>query len=299
MSSSRADSPITPVEPGAADSTTILSPDKGRVEKPRKKSEEEFVTDSGQAVRFVEARVPTARKKKKVIRATVIGGFVLFVLALVGLIVLAVNLLFGPKPVDPNADKNPGVDPTKNPIVETSPNLLGVPIGNETAVVIDGTEFSRRWYTKVSEVVSKHVMMAPTTDFLIVTWTDLTVKTFPAAKAEKIGEGKKAELERFLGNVTPVNKASPVPSVQFAVDARANQIVLISGRILEEDELAKLEAEIRKRVDTRFDAVVIDHHDAGLQKLAKDNLGVYISLPLEQFETWYDAWKAGDNPKPE
>ena len=294
LSSSRPDSPIAPIEPGAADSTTIISPDdsrSGRADQAKGKGDDEFVTDSGKTVRFVESGVPTARKRKKVIRATVIGGFALLVLGLIGLIVLAVNLLFSEKPTDPTPPKHVGVDPSKNPITDAKPNILGVPITAEMAVVIDGTAFSQRWYSKVCEVASKHATASAATDFMFITWTDLAPKRFPGDKMDKIGEAKKAELDRFLSGVTPLNDASPVPSVQLAVDARADQILLITGRLLEEGELEKLKAEITKRVDTRFDAVLIGNHQAALQELAEKNLGVYISLPLEQLNTWYDQWK--------
>lgn len=257
-------------------------------------SDDLYITSSGKSLKLATAVVPTARKKKKVIRGTIIAGFVLFVLGIVGIIFLAIKLLFSAtdKPGDITVPDHVGIDPAVNPITKSELNLLNVPLGSEVAIVVDGTSFARVWYPKVREIIGHAASQSATVDYMIIPWTDLNPKSFPGKKPEKIGQDKLTKLDDFL-SISNVGSTSPAPFVELALEQRADQIVLVVGRSLEESEVASLRDAIAKRVDTRFDVIVIGDHDEALQKLAKDNKGVYISVKIEQIEKWYDQWKKG------
>ncbi|MEK6243797.1 MAG: hypothetical protein AABM33_04770 [Pseudomonadota bacterium] len=77
------------------------------------------------------------------------------------------------------------------------------------------------------------------------------------------------------------------------LEERADQIILIVGGSVGDAETKALREAIAKRIDTRFDAIVIGGHDPALEKLAKDNGGQYISVPLDRLQKWYDEWKKG------
>lgn len=253
-----------------------------------------YITPSGKSLKLAEAVVPTARKKKKAVNGAIIAGFVLFVIAIVAVIIVAINMLTGitskPKAVD--APEIVGVDPAINPLVASEVTLLSVPLGSEAAIIVDATSIARSWYPKMREIIGHTVSRSSSVDFMIIPWTDLNPKSFPSKKPEKIGQDKLAKLDEFL-SVSNVGATSPIPFVDMALEERADQILLIVGRPLDKDEITALTAAIAKRVDTRFDAIIIGHHDAALATLAKDNKGRYVSLKTEQLQTWYSQWKKG------
>ena len=257
-------------------------------------TDELYITSSGKSLKLAASVVPTARKKKKVIRGTIIAAFVLFVLGIVGIIFLAIQLLFsttdGPKEIE--VPEYVGIDPAVNPIKKSEVNLLNVPLGSEVAIIVDATTFARVWYPQVREIVSHAVSLSAANDYMIIPWTDLNPKSFPGKKPGKVAKDQLAKLDQFLA-VSNVGTASPVPFAELALEERADQIVLVAGRTLEESELAGLRDAIAKRVDTRFDAIVIGDHDEALEKLAKDNKGRYVSVKLEQVQKWYEEWKKG------
>ena len=256
--------------------------------------EDVFVTDTGKAVRL-HGKVPTARKRKKqAIRTTVIAVFVGLTLMLVVVIALAMNMLFGGKP--PKNTDTPdivGVDPNKNPITDTTADILGVPIGKECAIIIDGTGFSRSWFPMVREILAHEVAQATGTDFLVIVYTDIGPVLFPGDKPGKIEKDKLPDLERFLSRITTVNDGSVVAAAQKALDARADQLLIVAGRALEAKEVNDLAAAVSKRVDTQVDAVLIEADDAALADVAKANKGRHVRLKSELLKQWYDAWKKG------
>ncbi len=250
-----------------------------------------YVTASGKAMDLSVGAVPTARKRRKVIRATVIGGFILCVLVLIGLIIFTANMLFSDK--TPKIGPDPeyvGIDPSVNPITQPQVNVLGIPVGRETAIVLDATSSSRVWYTQVAQIVAHTVAQSDTIDFMIIPWTDLTPKPFPGATPAKITRDKLGALDNALAQ-SPVGLTSPLEFVQLALTGKADQIILVTGRPLDADEFTALSEAIGKHVNTRFDAVVIDQHDPALQKLANDNLGTYVSVKADQVRLWYEQWK--------
>ncbi len=255
-----------------------------------------YITSSGKSLKLAAAVVPTARKRKKVIRGTVIALFVFCTLALFGLIIFIAMQLFGgdgkPKIID--NPKVVGVDPSVNPIKATEPNLLSIPIGKEAAIIVNATTFARTWFPLMGEIIHHEVSLAASTDFLIIPWTDLNPKPFQGSKPAKIGSDKLASLKQLFEYTTVTGESSPLAFVEVALDERADQIILITGRLLEESEVTALREAIAKRVDTQFDAIIIGDHDAALQKLAEDNKGKYVRVERELLQKWYDEWKKGN-----
>lgn len=251
-----------------------------------------YLTASGKALELAEAVVPTARKRKKVIRATVIGGFVAMVLGIVAVIALAISFVFNSgKPKGTDLIDTVGIDPAVNPIKKTEPNLLTITIESECAIVVDATMYAKQWYPMMRDIIGHEVSLAPSTSFMVIPWSDLTPKSFPA-KPEKIGRDRLSDLDASLmvSNVA-YQGISPAPYVELALNERADQIILVTGRVLEEAEVKDLVEVMGKRVDVHLDVIVVGDHDAVLQKLAKDNKGRYVSVKTDQLEKWYGEWK--------
>lgn len=302
--SARAESPIAPAAAATRPDTPSARPDfpgdeptPARPESPvaaMPAEEDVFVTDTGKAV-HLHGRVPTARKRKKqAIRTTVIAAFVGLTLMLVVVIILAMNMLFGDKkPKNTDTPEIVGVDPSKNPITDNVADILGVSIGKECAIIIDGTGFSRTWFPMLSEIIAREVALAPDTEFLVIVYTDIGPALFPGDKPAKIDKAKIADLEKFLSRITTVNDGSVVAAAQKALDARADQLLIVAGRALEANEMSDLTAAVSKRVDTQVDVVLIEADDAALGDFAKANKGRHVRLKSELLKQWYDAWKKG------
>ncbi len=293
----RPETPVAVEDSSADDLAALATADAAPPPVQAPPADDVYITASGKSLKLAAAVVPTARKRKKVIRATVIAIFIACTLGLFAVIIAVAMILLGGDD-KPKYIENPdivGVDPSVNPIKADKPNLLSIDIGNEAAIVIDGTSFARQWYPQMSEIIVHAVSRSATTDYQIIPWTDLNPRAFGGPKPAKIGADKLDSLKSFLQGFSNVGAGSPAPFVQLALDERADQIMLITGRVLEEDEVTALREAIAKRVDTRFDAIVIGDHDEALRKLADDNKGRYVSVKVEQLRKWHDEWKKPAN----
>jgi hypothetical protein len=172
--------------------------------------------------------------------------------------------------------------------------VLTIAITGECAIVVDATSSARQWYEMMKDVIGHEVSLASSTSFMVIPWTDLTPKAFPA-KPEKIGRDRLSELDAALTQ-SPVNSASPVAFVELALAERCDQIIFITGTLLDETVVNSLREAINKRVDTQLDVIIIGDQDERLQKLAAENKGPakkgrYVSVTTEQLRKWYEEWK--------
>lgn len=293
----RRDTPVAVEDSSADDLAALAGADVASPPVQALPADDVYITASGKSLKLASAVVPTARKRKKVIRATVIAIFIACTLGLFAIIIVVAMMLFGGDD-KPKFIENPdivGVDPSINPIKAEKPNLLSIEIGSEAAIIVDGTSFARQWYPQMSEIIVHAVSKSATIDYQLIPWTDLNPKAFGGTKPAKIGADKLDSLKSFFQGFSNVGNSAPAPFVQVALDERADQIFLIAGRVLEETEVTALREAIAKRVDTRFDAIVIGDHDEALQKLAQDNKGQYVSVKIDQLQKWYDEWKKPAN----
>lgn len=256
---------------------------------------EVYVTPSGRTVHVNKSmKVPTAKRRRKVIRATAIAMTVGLTLALgVGIFIFA-NMLFGDKDEVEKVDPIIGVNADVNPMVNPKANLIGIPIGKDTAILIDGSGFAKSWLPIMRDVVYDAVSKSPESSFLIIAWTDLGNSSYTKDKPAKIVKEELDKFRRFLDRIPSIAPALPVDAVNESLKLRMDQIVLITGQRLEEADSETIKKAIEAKVDTRFDVILITDagdHDPALEAIAKANDGTYVKVTKRKLEAWHNEWK--------
>jgi hypothetical protein len=284
--------PAKPAAPGAAPAAAAGAT----------AGEQEFTTQSGKAIKVSDAQVPMARRRRKAINAGVIAGFVVFVVAIVAVVIFAIAAMSrsGTKPtVDANVatrDVMGGYDPNINPFKTRTLNLLGVPLGQTPALVIDGSAQGRSWLPLVLDSVAAQFRNDSQGRVAqVVVWGENEPRTFP----DKPGSlnAQHARLADFLNGIVPLGVGEPLPALAAALEGQPSQVVLVTGQSLSDsqiDAIGKLMAERGAKV--RLDVVVINADPAGLADLAQKSGGLTVDLPTQRIAAWAREAEAQTNP---
>lgn len=256
---------------------------------------EVYVTPSGRTVHVNKhAKVPTAQRKRKVIRATAVTMLVGLTLALgIGIFIFA-NILFGNKDDVDKVDAIIGVNPDANPMLIEKANLIGIPVGKDAAILIDGSGFAKGWLPIMRDVVYDAVQKSPESTFLIIAWTDLGNSSYTNDKPAKIAKEELSKFRNFLDRIPTIAPALPIDAVNESLKLRMDQIVLITGQRLEESDSETIKKAVESKVDTRFDVILITDagdHDPALEAIAKANEGQYVKVTRRKLEAWHAVWK--------
>lgn len=276
--------PGTPSAPARAETSTAAP---GSLD-----SDEVFVTPTGKQVKVAAATsVPTARKRKKVIRYSIIGAFVAMCVGLLVVIVLMINLVFGASKQQNGDDDDTntpptGPDPAVNPIEADTANLLTVDLTNSVAIVLEAAGGSSDWFETMQKVIKDAIKDAPDTKWKIIVFTRFDAVPYRPGPASEISEASFGSLDDFFLDHSPVGLAMPTDALEAAMKAEAGQIILITSRVYDSEDVDAFRETLTKRTDTRFDAVVIDDHDPGLRSLASDLNGKYVPLKLSVLNEW-------------
>jgi hypothetical protein len=274
----RPESPTSPAveSPAAADAATA-SPDT-----------EVFTTASGKTIRVPRRLIVTASAKRRVIRGTIIGVFVAVMLVIVVGVALAVY--FVTRPAAPEVagptDIHGAFDPAVNPFKLNSPNFLGIPLRHKAVLVIDASSSSATWMSAIKAAVLSAAKKAPSGGSLqVIFWGERGFNAFPP-EPKTMDEPTRKELEGFLDTVIPRGDASSLPAVEKAMESKPDQIILVTGKIISNAQVAHV-LELIGDAKVKLDAASVGVELLELEAATKKKDGRYIKLPPSQLNDWY------------
>ncbi len=291
--SPRSERPERPERPGASASTSFT---RSAVPAPRDRPERTtaavragsddrlYRTASGREVRVDERRVPMAEAKRKAIRAATVVVFVAVIGGVLGLCGLAAYLLV----TQPTAEEIAAAryvetftyDASANPYAIEAPNLLGLPLSNRVAVVLDsaGIHAGPRaalggvlvdGLSRQADAVRVSVFVAENGGSV---QTLVHREPLDAVNAGAVGA---AWADTADSGVSPLGAA-----VELAMADQPGIVIVVVGRELNDEETDVIAALIPEE-GVRFDALLIDVDSFALEDLARRTGGHYVTLDSE------------------
>jgi len=236
----------------------------------------------------------TPSNRRTVIRLSVVAAFILVMGSIIAACGMAISVFLSNSKA-PN-DTTPGAsqvqlakyNPQANPFKLTMPNILGVPIGNKTVVVIDASSASRPWLGLVKDALVAGTDFDQTdTKIQIVFGTETGTQIFPAQPVP-LAQLSRAKLKRFIRGVLSYGQADLVAAIGHAVDSNPDQVVLVIGQPLTHDQISKLRNLLRITDEIRFDAIVlgVDIEMPALSELTASQGGHLVKLTTSQLDKW-------------
>jgi hypothetical protein len=251
-----------------------------------------YVTESGQKIQITkQTKIPVANKKIKAARYTTIAVFILIMAVILGVAGFVgfklLNSAFNPPPeaayIAPfEFDKN------ESPYNRPGINVLGMPLAEESVVILDLSAGSDAWRETVQAALIGG-LKRPAGEQVV---------RFIAAN----GEGREATgwldaadvdaeviIRKLFSEVLSSGQAKLGPPISDAVDDEVDQIIILSGRDLSDEQGSVLKAAIKGAEATRVDVVMIEGDSVVLDDLAVQTGGAFGRLKLSQLEDW-NSW---------
>lgn len=253
-----------------------------------------YTTASGRTFRFDDEHVPTARQRRKVVRATTYGvviGLTLLIVvgAALGIILLlsaiggSTNTGNGGAPEIVEIDREFTYDPLANPLHIDQPNAMGLPLKAKSAVVLDLAAESQSWATDVAQMLaSGAARVKPGQKYQVVVAHDNGADVIVVDGNTSAASQLRIVADRFA----PAGAPDFLAAVKKALDGEPEQLVLITGRDLPHDAVTAVVDACAGRENLRLDVLTIDVEMLDLSDAARRSGGEAQILPRNRINTW-------------
>ena len=264
------------------------APQAERVERPdRPEAGPEYRTASGRSVQIADfARIPLAPVKRKAVRAVTGTVFFLIVGSLLVLAAVAVYQVVS----EPSAEQVAAAtyvetftfDPQRNPLEIEAPNLFGLPLANEVAVIYDTTSISTDQRNTVNALLLdglRRVAPAVRVSVALALPEGVTEPLVPTRALNGDPTDNTAEHLRDIPANTEAT-GSLLRAVAEAADRGPGVMILVTARPIADDEAEALLNLIDPGA-TRIDAVLLDTDSFGLEDATRTTGGHFVTLDTD------------------
>jgi hypothetical protein len=250
---------------------------------------ETFVTDTGRVVRIGhDAVIPTASKKRAVIRATTAVAFFAVVFFLLALMGGAVWLMTreAPPPDTSHLELQTFVfDRDANPWTMDKPNVLGMSLGAKASIVVDASGRSSAWLADVKSAIAAGLTRADSRARVAVLYaTAKDVQTLGGGM-QAIGNLNADRLLRFQEGFEAEGEPPVRKAVETAIGFEPEAVILVIGRRLDSTELDRIKSLLLGN-ETLLDVVAVGRDDPALEDLAEQTGGRYQFIARSTLENW-------------
>lgn len=255
---------------------------------------ETYVTESGRIVRVTRSKpVPTAARKRAAVRVTTMVLFFGVIAVILGLVVAAGLVLLksdaGP-PREDVADLQDFIyDDHQNPWLLDPPNVLGMPLGLSTAIVVDASADSDGWLPAANDAIVHGLTRADSRAEITLIYTSGAGHTQMAGSPAPIGGLTAPDIREFQSRVSPGGQPDLNAAISAAVDPGPSQVLLVCGRRLDRDEIKRMRATVEAAPQTVFSVVMIEQPNSALDGLADVTGGQSGMVPASRLREWRDS----------
>lgn len=253
-----------------------------------------FTTTSGETVKIDRRKVPTARKKKRAMKAGILAGFIVFALALVFCCYVAINfLLSGDKTTSSEAETFTrevlgNYDPNVNPFEMTKPNFLGITLDDEVVVLVDASSESQRWLNLARFAVQKSLDSMPDGKKVqILFWTEGEGHVFPDKSMRAITAGDREKLGAFLDDIYATGQTDLSIGLSKALVYKPKHVIFVTGQLFDDDQANKVLNILEQYPNVLIEMIMIGQDTPKLQNYIESQKGQYVNLPIQRLGTWY------------
>lgn len=265
-----------------------------------------YTTASGRTVEVSGAmRIPTARQRRKVVRTTTYAVIITIVLVLVSGSAVGIYLLL--QSIDATTRRNtasPDVvdfediyaltyDPVANPLLLKEANVLGLPLLESTAVVLDLSAASEPWAQDVvAMLASGAANVKPGRPLQYIVAHESKVEAI-AAELRGWESSSLGQLRTVAQRLTPQGNPDYVAAVKRALQEEPKQLVMILGRDLDGEAVGQIVEACGKHPQMQVNIFTIDVEILDLSDLAREREGEARLIPRNRLNTWTRDAKSG------
>ena len=250
-----------------------------------------YVTESGRTVEIDRhTRIATAHGRRQGVRITTMVIFGLIVAAILGAGVWAMVIMLSAPEVEPIPQRDMVTtfpyDQDANPYTLDKPNMLGLPIGAKTLIVIDASEASKGWLDDVTDAAARGLSRSGSgaeARLLYATQGEATDATGGYVTVGYIDAG---DVRSAGGKVKPTGTAKLEDALAAVAEDEASNVILVTGQNFKNPQAAKLAAALKAAPNAIVDIVAIDHWPPALNDLARDHHGRFVKLQSSTLKTW-------------
>ncbi len=259
-----------------------------------------YVTESGRVVHIEHhTDIPTAKKKRVLIRATTAIIFASIVAALLALMIFALVMITSPPPpVDSShlALQRFEYNRDNNPWTMDAPNVLGYPLGERAVIVVDASQESQRWLEDVKHGLAVGLTRADSKARVAVVYATAGGVETMSGGLQSIGGLSESKLMGFQEDIkaggSPVLRAA----IEEAVELKPAVIILVTGRrasAIDLDRITPILDGATTPDDKKLivDVLNIDRDDPGMERLAQSYGGRYQYYAPRTLSDWRSAAK--------
>ena len=253
-----------------------------------------YVTATGRTIQVSAAvEIPVATKRRVVVQASVVLVFVIICAALAAVVGGAAMLV---TTGDEDAAPPPpelGYAPDVNPFTLRQPNVLGVPLTGNAAIVLDTSRQTQRWLALATDAIVAGITHATARDQCVIVVAGDAVTTIPPEPAPLDNQTRK-QIATALANLYSEGAPDLLAALQLATTVKPKQIVLLAGQPLDNDVDA-----LRDLMDAnkavRFDVILIAQDPPALRQYIIKRGGAYVILTRWQINQWQKQARPDDS----
>jgi len=301
-----------PADPGTARAERLSRPDApgapGRPDTPTPAAEEPaaepasaeaeqtdgetFITDTGRVVRIGhDAEIPTASKKRAVIRATTAVAFFAVVLILLALMGGAIWLMTreAPPPDTSHLELQTFVfDRDANPWTMDKPNVLGMSLGAKAAIVVDASGRSSAWLADVKSAIASGLTRADSQARVGLIYATADGVQTLGSGLQAIGGLSAERLTRFQQPFEAAGRPPLRKAIETAIGQEPEAVIVILGRRIDPKEIERIKSLVLGN-EVLLDVIAVGRDNPAMENLARETGGRYQFISTLTL----DAWRSG------
>lgn len=287
---SRPDSPGgRPEAPGQAPAPDTVPKAAGEPESESAADAETFVTDAGRVVRVgAQTVIPTAPKKRAVVRATTAALFfavVALLLAMMGGAIYVMSREAPPANTEDLALQHFQYNRDVNPTTLEAPNVVGMSLGPKPAVIVDASEQSKPWLAQVNRLIAAGLTRGDSgAQVALMYAVPGDVAVFDGGM-QPIGSLSAQRITRFQEGITASGRPALRQAIEAAVEMRPQAIILVIGRRLDDAEARRVRSTL-EGATLPLDVIAVGRDDAALDQLTRDTGGRYQFVGRATLDNW-------------
>lgn len=293
-SPSRPQTPVRPARPdapAAASETSAKATATSSAAPPAPTDDDAniYTTESGRIVRVDPAHAIPMARKRKVARYATYGVFVAAVGCIVAACLFAVFVLVRNPPTPPTG---PGViesftyDRAANPFLLDKANVLGLPLRERTAILIDASASSTPWLNAVKQAIVAGLAGKQSGSQIYLAYAAGSEPRTLSDGFSAVNRVNPARLTGLHAQVTGEADADWSAAIQQAMVLEPSHVILISGRSLDDAQAQAIQAALAGQEGLFVDTIAMDRDIVALDDLAVGHGGRYVRLTGEQIRQW-------------
>jgi hypothetical protein len=259
-----------------------------------------LTTASGRVVDVsVLKEIPTAVRRRKGVRAVTIAMFGFIMVVLIGVCITAISLVVNPEPPGPQTVETFTFDRQANPLKIPEPNVLGLPLAQQTVLMLDLTGMSDEIWASLSPLLSDALGRSSRSIRLgLVVYDESGLVTRWGDQPQRLGSHDALKVREMINGLRLRNDPAGVAVLSqcaaVIADMNPERVIVITARAIDEDEVTPFANKIGS---APVDVVVIDEDSDALDRLTRERDGIYRALDSRiDLRRWVEQADAPSSP---